>query len=91
MNSLASKITASTSSTVCRRDAAALFQIASGSSPNGQIADQQLAELVADEESTLAAALADCAAQTPTGAALAELRTIRSDITSRLHDDGVRQ
>jgi len=91
MNSMASTLTLSTPAATCRSDGAGLVGIVSTSSSNGQLADEQLAELLVDEESALAAALTDCSARSPSPAALNELRTIRSDVMSRLHSDGVRQ
>lgn len=90
MNSIASTLTRSTPVAICRSDSAALVGIASESSSNGQVTDQQLAELLADEESALAAALADCSARSSNSAAVDKLGIIHSAVNSRLQSDGVR-
>jgi hypothetical protein len=89
MNSMASTLTHSAPADTCKNDATALVRIASASSPSAQMADQQLAELLVDEESALAAVLAQCSAQSSSSVGLDKLGGIHADVTSRLKSDGV--
>jgi len=83
-------VTRSTGAQTCRSDAGVLIDLAKATAATETVADTQLGELLSDEASEMADALANCARGEPDTAVLSKLATIHTEIDIRLQSDGVR-